>query len=704
MSDDSVICAGRSNTTDCLLRMLISTVGSQGDTTDAGSEWEPISFGFTAPVGVLAAIFTLITVIQTILAAGPGRRRSSKHIIGKWSSKRETYWSWSELRLLTVAPTPVLKIFELKQTLRFMTNVQQSLEIDTEAGELNKKPVTGNFRVIFRHVKRAASDFFAMLRRLKRPASRLAIAKTTQESRARWLTHIDELGLEDLIFDRGDSEKTAADYLPDDLRAVPAYAEVGCIIGLAAAAGLSSIREIGPQNPYPVVIGKGFQLDFRDHPLLGSIGVFSMHGRRTDQRAPRSKEDILAAVCHAEGVVQAKGAWFISSRESYSSAHPCRPRCGCGGDPRELLCSAHALYHEKHKNVLWILAADTPKTPPAIFPSRSVNLHHILTAFVMQSRCLAGERGPQRQDDIHSIFPIQCGTIRIWWIDDRVIDNPSENGAHENVSSYLTTSPKKEPSADDYFLSHPFLLQSWICGIFTEVVELSLKFVHDFDHFQSWWDALSEEKADEFRLMVLVQIQQLDKLLGVIQPGLLDCRKAILYLTTQAFLNVQVETENRELNTKVFTDRWNASNPPKEMLEKPRSHVFHGHVETLKSLDTLRLPQQPLCPELEQEFTRQHNTLRTTIAPRLCYSQKAEGPAEEAIFQRLLGMVDIYKVSEGLAESQVVPEEGPKANGEEITDNIIIWRIVLMGVLFWTAPDNSDILNSGLWGHIIPLL
>ena len=698
MPDDKAICAETENTTDCLLRTLIDAVGSQGNTRDAGSEWEPISFGFTAPVGVLAAIFTLITVIQTILAAGPGRRRSSKHIIGKWSSKRETYWSWSELRLLTVAPTPVLKLFELKQTLRFTTNAQQTLEIDTDAVESKKRPGNGKFTIIFQHLKGVALGFFTVFGRLKRPASRLALAKTTQESRARWLTHIDELGLEDLIFDRGDSEKTAADYLPDDLRAVPAYAEVGCIIGLAAAAGLSSIREIGPQSPYPVIIGKGFQLDFRDHALLGSIGAFSMHGRRTSYRTPRSKEDILAALYHAEGAVQAKGSWFISSRESYSSAHPCRPRCGCGGDPGELLCSAHALLYEKHKNVLWILVADTPKTLPAIFPSRSANLHHILTTFVMQSRCWAEDRGPQRQDYIHSIFPARCGNMQTWWIDDMVIDNPSANTAYVSVSSYLTTSPKKEPSSGDYYLRHPFLLQPWICGIFTEVVQLSLKFVHDLDHFQCWWDALLEEKADEFRLTVLVQIQQLDKLLGVIQPGLLDCRKTILYLTAQALLNIQVETENMALNTKVFTD------PRKEILEKPRSHVFHRHVETLKTLDALRLPQQPLCPELEQKFMRQHNRLRTIIAPHFCYTQKTLVLAEEALFKRLLNMVGVYKMSEGLGDSQVVPEECPKVKEEGIMDDIIIWRIMLLGILFWTAPDNSDILNSGLWGHIIPLL
>lgn len=41
---------------------------------------------------------------------------------------------------------------------------------------------------------------------------------------------------------------------------------------------------------------------------------------------------------------------------------------------------------------------------------------------------------------------------------------------------------------------------------------------------------------------------------------------------------------------------------------------------------------------------------------------------------------------------------------EEAIDDVLIWRIVLLCLLFLTAPDNSVILDSGLWKHVIRLL
>ena len=41
---------------------------------------------------------------------------------------------------------------------------------------------------------------------------------------------------------------------------------------------------------------------------------------------------------------------------------------------------------------------------------------------------------------------------------------------------------------------------------------------------------------------------------------------------------------------------------------------------------------------------------------------------------------------------------------KEIIKDVIIWRCILIYLLFWTAPDNSKILTSGLWEHVIPII
>lgn len=43
------------------------------------------------------------------------------------------------------------------------------------------------------------------------------------------------------------------------------------------------------------------------------------------------------------------------------------------------------------------------------------------------------------------------------------------------------------------------------------------------------------------------------------------------------------------------------------------------------------------------------------------------------------------------------------ARHQAVTD-ILIWKAILMGMLFWTAPDNSAVLTSGIWESVVPIL
>ena len=70
--------------------------------------WDPISFAFTAPIGVAAAMLTLLTVWQGILSAGPGRFRARPGAIGAFAKFGESKFSFRELRRLTFAYVPIL--------------------------------------------------------------------------------------------------------------------------------------------------------------------------------------------------------------------------------------------------------------------------------------------------------------------------------------------------------------------------------------------------------------------------------------------------------------------------------------------------------------------------------------------------------------------------------------------------------------------
>lgn len=46
-----------------LLKALLGLVDQQGKAEDDEIHWDPLSFSFTAPVGILAALFTFLTVV-----------------------------------------------------------------------------------------------------------------------------------------------------------------------------------------------------------------------------------------------------------------------------------------------------------------------------------------------------------------------------------------------------------------------------------------------------------------------------------------------------------------------------------------------------------------------------------------------------------------------------------------------------------------
>ena len=108
------------NATDCLLRKLID---AQNHNT-----WDPLNFAFTAILGILAVIVAIVTLFQTLLAAGPGRLKASRGAIGlKFNRSAKTRFSWTEFRMRTTVLVPEL---DLKQIIDL-------IEIESPAYEGN---------------------------------------------------------------------------------------------------------------------------------------------------------------------------------------------------------------------------------------------------------------------------------------------------------------------------------------------------------------------------------------------------------------------------------------------------------------------------------------------------------------------------------------------------------------------------------------
>lgn len=249
MSSDSSNCPEDSNSTDCLLRTLIQLVSDQPKADDAEYNWDPVTFVFTAIIGIIAivfAAFALIPIVQTFLTAGRANRRTSERAIGKWSQNRERRWNRSEWTIDFITKVP---IFRADNLLPNMEKVEE-----------NYREATGAFRV------NAGSE--------QATDTKTQSWSQAHQHAATWVNLFERLGLDQVGMIDDLLRPVDISFLPDDLVAAPAYAEIRLIISAAAIMPDAHTLLLEEKSGVPVMIGHGFQFEFRQHPLLGLVGAF----------------------------------------------------------------------------------------------------------------------------------------------------------------------------------------------------------------------------------------------------------------------------------------------------------------------------------------------------------------------------------------------------------------------------------------------
>lgn len=362
-------CPEDENSTDCLLRELLKAINDK----DEEFNWDPLNFAFTVPIGLVAAMFAALTIFQAILSAGSGRRRCNKIAIGRWSKLTTRRWSWHDLMFLSTAKTSLLRSDSLLKILNEDENGQQN-PADSER-VLTNQSFNGT-------------------------------------SAATWLPFLEEIELESVaLFGRDENiAETAADYLPSDFLAVPAYGEVGFIVAMAAAAGAYSWK-FGLQPPHPVIIREDFQFDFRQHPTLGTVGAFSRYLQRPVKKPRYSRRYLAEAITHARGEIDIATLFPFHEtvREQLSLGEGPVPmnvvelpnfqhllggthgKDYCTGMPTGDLCRLPWYFDRNDEHLLWLSVADTPEYPPTIFPSGLIHVPNLLSILALNSKFWATE-------------------------------------------------------------------------------------------------------------------------------------------------------------------------------------------------------------------------------------------------------------------------------------------------------------------------
>ena len=714
-------CPEDENSTDCLLRELLKAINDKDDEFN----WDPLNFAFTVPIGLVAALFAALTVFQVILSAGSGRRRCNEITIGRWSKLTTRRWSWHDLMILSTAKTPLLRSDRILKILSDNKNAQPNPG-NPEHGSIDHSP---------------------------NGASAASWLKFLQE------INLDGIGLEDPAPSGKDENIaiTPADYLPSDLIAVPAYGEVGLIVAMAAAAGAYSWK-FNSQSPYPIIIGEDFQFDFRQHPTLGTVGAFSRSVQRVEKSSV-SRKYLAKAIEHARGKIGIATLFPFNERvkEQLSlNEGPVSVNVVELPDFRHLLrgihrqdectilthlCTLPTYFDRSDEHLLWLFIADTPEHPPAIFPSDLIHVPNLLSILALNSK---------------------------FWGAEQSIDKTKRMPALLNGISWRDYPPEKDPSTDHQeiigyigyvniyqgciqMLYEPQAFQAWFDSrgpskrqVFRQGVLVQLQ------QLDKWLQNRDREQEIRCSMINLYRITN----------ALLKAENAI----TNGSLGASAPADQAGTQRIKHGDdsRQDTTNGQSNLDDEYLGVIVNRHSKTLTTLRDLVsecLPKdydakrtQQYRDNTVQEWKGNIKLLRALIgiSPSL-FSSLLNFYHIMALLEALRKLLEVWKGTkkedhakeEDYAKKEEHTKKGENIKKEEYTKeqkhtkeedhtkketkkdqhakketmkdqrtkkeelsikDVLIWRCILMYVLFWTAPDNSKVLTSGTWEQVIPIL
>ncbi|RBA20117.1 hypothetical protein FPRO05_08562 [Fusarium proliferatum] len=227
------------NTTECLLQTVASIL-TEIQQQNSEYNWDPLTFTFTAIIGIIAIAFAALTAFQAFLTAGPGRTKSGAYAIGPWSQRNYRKFDLAEMRFRTTSSTPIFTAESLDFKL-LKGPTEDFISSHEKPGGLRK----------------GQEDYF--------PAT--------------WLAFLTHLSL-DYTKAWKHVKLTGADFIPSEFSAVPAYGSIRFVTTLAMvlSRGLGRLT-IDRESGLPRVRDTSFNLIFRQHPLLGAIGFFEKYGK-----------------------------------------------------------------------------------------------------------------------------------------------------------------------------------------------------------------------------------------------------------------------------------------------------------------------------------------------------------------------------------------------------------------------------------------
>ena len=356
----------------------------------------------------------------------------------------------------------------------------------------------------------------------------------------------------------------------------------------------------------------------------------------------------------------------------------------CTETTRTDLCTLPLYLEGSDEHFLWLFVADTPEHPPAIFPSGLIHVPDLPSILALNSKFWVIEKNAWTIFDAMKERPILPNDLE--WKDS---------------SQFIEASPDHRR----------------IFG-YKDIYQGCITILYGPRAFQAWFDSKPRSKRQEFRQGVVAQLQQLDKWLQ--EPGReQDIRCSIVHLChmTKALLRAENAIKDSSVEASVPADQAGAH------------PINSGDNLGIDRTDFQSIPDDSYLGIAVKRHSKMLTALRdlvsecsakgydaTTSEPQVVNFGDGEsskrhvkiltafrgfGPTFFGLVLLTSHDVMLLKTLGKLLDALEVVEE---RSDKEIIQDAVIWRCILIYLLFWTAPDNSELLSSGLWEHVIPII
>ncbi|KAK1518130.1 hypothetical protein CPAR01_15779 [Colletotrichum paranaense] len=565
---------------------------------------------------------------------------------------------------------------------------------------------------------------------------------------ATWIDFFHKVGL-DRIDPRDDlgRRKVTADYLPSDLVAAPAYAQIGVIVTAASTTPGWAKWPTDPSSNFPVIFGYGFQFDFRQHPILGVLGAYSQYSKRQqDQDDSRN----IPGIFGLQWLYDKTKAAIKADRQSLFNTRP--------DDPLSVinLSTSHhrvevlrymlklskedmhsraqgafmldygGLSHEQYMPIVGLFLASTPRYVPTLFPTDLLSKRPPLTLLALNGHFWTNVTRESVKGDDMSDWPMSLQTSDwdqnvIQWVNDGMDKLGRVKGETlEAVFKETKRSIIHRLQCQGVGATKPAV------GL-KVVLHLCMKLLHNDKTFRTWFSKYHPAVAAYLRHIIHLQLQLLDRwfLNSNHNTSSTQSRAIRICNTTLALTLADEKAPKKDDSTSPVPDELDQT-------------VWHIHSNTLEWIEDL-MNSIGLTPETlestrsdwepEKSFDVKNHSIQNTgtqeeDSDEVLVPLAAQMKPRDKDLKYLAGahynkkwellnthqMLDrLDKVASSRADSsyrkrRFQQRDGGDVANEKTTDDMIIFRCILIALLFQTAPDNAALIKSGVWEQVVAIV